>query len=337
MGQLLSEPVMLEQAIQISDSEIVVSGQFFIHKNYSTSNRDVFLDILGSYYNGQTIRIKFPDGENFNFSGFDNFMVYVCQTFSIPTNKIIIETHNPAEPSRNRFNVELLGLGIFSSANKNLPKLETFNKDLTDAKFVGCLLGRYNVTRLRLAYELDTTFINDTYITYQPKYHYVTEELRHFKMIYFRELNWLINKKFDKDLSSVSPSGTIDWMDGCNNYNNVWNKYQIEVVSETDSISDFWFTEKTANCLATGKPFVLVSGQGSLKRLRNMGFKTFDTVLDESYDLAKHPYERIKRLTYSLGLLYNSPNRDQQIGELYNIASQNIELYKKYIQTVKKS
>jgi hypothetical protein len=126
--------------------------------------------------------------------------------------------------------------------------------------------------------------------------------------------------------------GMIDWTESCTYYDRVCNQYQIEVVSETDSIGSHWFTEKTANCLATGKPFVLVSGQGSLQQLRDWGFKTFDSVIDESYDLAKNPYDRIRRLTQSLNNLYTSSDKGHSIRELYRIASQNIEIYKQFCE-----
>jgi hypothetical protein len=127
-----------------------------------------------------------------------------------------------------------------------------------------------------------------------------------------------------------------------NGYNSISYKleslqnYKYQIVIENVK-KDFWFTEKTANCLATGKPFVLVSGEGSLARLRDMGFQTFDSVIDESYDLAKHPYDRIKRLISSLQVLYNSSSRQQQMDSLYQLASKNCKLYNEYIQTVKKS
>jgi hypothetical protein len=220
-------------------------------------------------------------------------------------------------------------LGIFVSVNRYLPT--DINRDVSNAKFAGCLLGRYNLNRFRLAYELDQAFPDDTYITFQPKVSFIQESLKHFNNQYARELAWLEQKTFDRDLTSTHYMGMIDWYDACRKYNNVWNQYQLEVISETDSISDFWFTEKTANCLATGKPFVLVSGEGSLARLRDMGFQTFDSVINESYDLAKHPYDRIQRLIHSLNELYTSPDKNTSINKLYELAQSNIGRYAEYL------
>jgi hypothetical protein len=140
-------------------------------------------------------------------------------------------------------------------------------------------------------------------------------------------------KTFDTDLQSPSVSGTIDWVASCKSYPNVWNKYQIEIVSETDALSDFWFTEKTAKCLSTGKPFVLVAGRGSLARLKSMGFYTFSDIIDEEYDNELTPTRRINRLINSLKVLYNDPNKYEKVQNLYQIAQKNIEAYVEYSNT----
>lgn len=316
---------MKEQGITVTDSEIVIFGQFFVHKDYSITRKDILFDILAKQYTGQQVIVRLWDGENTDFSGFESFIKFVCDKVGIPYNNVTFETHNPTIAD---FNSVQLTLGIFVSVNQYLPA--EFNKDLTGAKFVGSLLGRYNLNRLRLAYQLDRAFPTDTFITFQPDVNFINQQLEHFDAQYQDELEWIQTKTFDRDLVSRHYMGMIDWYDACRSYGNVWNKYQIEVISETDSIDNFWFTEKTANCLATGKPFVLVSGQYSLHRLREMGFVTFNNVLDESYDNARAPYHRIKQLTSALEELYNSSSRAKKLQELYHLASQNIELYKQY-------
>jgi hypothetical protein len=317
---------MIEQAVTITSDEIVILGQFFVHKDYSITRKDLLIDVLAKKYCGQRIVIKLFDGENTNFSGFESFIKYICDILNIPYSDVTFETHGPElDPD---FNLTQLKLGIFISVNQYLP--ESINKDLSNAKFVGTTLGRYNLSRLRLAYELDRAFPNDTYITFQPNKTFLNETLKHFSSHYTEELAWLQDKTFDRDLTSKHHMGMIDWYDACRSYGNVWNKFQIEIVSETDCMDNFWFTEKTANCLATGKPFVLVSGKGSLKRLRDMGFTTFNSVIDESYDDESNPYDRITHLTSSLQLLYTSPRKAEKLELLYHLARQNITLYQQY-------
>lgn len=43
-------------------------------------------------------------------------------------------------------------------------------------------------------------------------------------------------------------------------------------------------SEKTWRCLSYGVPFVVISTKNTLKKIREYGFKTFNTCIDESYD-----------------------------------------------------
>lgn len=319
---------MIEQAITVNKDQIEILAQYFVHKDYSVLNKDLLIDVLGKYYTGQTIVIKLLDGENFRFSGFEQLIKYICDNLHIAYDKILIQSHDPDLHSN--FSREYLKLGIFISVNQYLP--EQFDHNITEAKFVGSLLGRYNLSRLRLAYELDKTFPTDTFITFQPRSDFVIGKLQSFRNLYEQELAWLETKTFDTDLISSHYMGMINWYDACRSYGQVWNKYLIEVVSETDAMDNFWFTEKTANCLATGKPFVLVSGTGSVKRLQDMGFQTFGEIIDETYDQATHPYDRVQRIVKSLHTLYTSTDKNQRINDLYKLAQRNIELYNNYIK-----
>jgi hypothetical protein len=59
----------------------------------------------------------------------------------------------------------------------------------------------------------------------------------------------------------------------------------IEIVLETlFDDSRIHLTEKSLRPIALGQPFILLGAPGSLKYLKTYGFKTFDSVIDESYD-----------------------------------------------------
>ena len=59
----------------------------------------------------------------------------------------------------------------------------------------------------------------------------------------------------------------------------------ISIITESLYESDtIFFSEKTTKYLALGKPFILFSSPHSLKKLHELGFKTFDKWWDESYD-----------------------------------------------------
>jgi hypothetical protein len=58
----------------------------------------------------------------------------------------------------------------------------------------------------------------------------------------------------------------------------------LETHFDADGSRGAFLTEKTFKCLKHGHPFVLFAPAGSLQALRRMGYKTFDSVIDTSYD-----------------------------------------------------
>jgi len=65
----------------------------------------------------------------------------------------------------------------------------------------------------------------------------------------------------------------------------VYNQTAYSVVTETNAENDFvFYTEKIVKPILAQRLFIAVAGYHYLKNLRSMGFKTFDCVLDESYD-----------------------------------------------------
>jgi hypothetical protein len=71
-------------------------------------------------------------------------------------------------------------------------------------------------------------------------------------------------------------------------------------------------TEKTFKPIAMAMPFIIVGTKGSLKYLRSYGFKTFNSIWDESYDDAEDDVriERIASLLQSLDQLSVAAKQD---------------------------
>jgi hypothetical protein len=69
---------------------------------------------------------------------------------------------------------------------------------------------------------------------------------------------------------------------------------KFEVVLETlFDDNRIQLTEKILRPIACGHPFILASTPGSLAYLRDYGFKTFDGIIDESYDTELDPITRL--------------------------------------------
>jgi hypothetical protein len=71
-------------------------------------------------------------------------------------------------------------------------------------------------------------------------------------------------------------------------------KTKFEVVLETlFDDSRIQLTEKSLRPIACGHPFIIASTPGSLKYLQTYGFKTFNGIIDESYDNERDPIRRL--------------------------------------------
>jgi hypothetical protein len=58
----------------------------------------------------------------------------------------------------------------------------------------------------------------------------------------------------------------------------------IETLFDADQSDGAFLTEKTYKCIKFGQPFVIIGTAHSLRTLRQQGYRTFDHVIDNSYD-----------------------------------------------------
>lgn len=81
----------------------------------------------------------------------------------------------------------------------------------------------------------------------------------------------------------VSKDMSVNWVDDLSVPD--YEKTFISVISETLTYNDvIFFSEKTWKTIFVGHPFILIGNPYSLRELKNMGFKTYDKWIDESYD-----------------------------------------------------
>jgi len=80
----------------------------------------------------------------------------------------------------------------------------------------------------------------------------------------------------------------------------------FEVVLETlFDDSRIQLTEKILRPIACGHPFLLASTPGSLQYLRSYGFKTFDGIVNESYDDELDPVKRLVLIVNAMKTITN--------------------------------
>jgi hypothetical protein len=123
--------------------------------------------------------------------------------------------------------------------------------------------------------------------------------------------------KFVKDFNNVESNRV--WHDIHPN-KNYYETYNLEIVTET-TVNAHFLTEKTIKPIASKMPFLTVSSPGYLKYLRNIGYKTFSNVFDESYDNITDTALRVQAIADTLDTLVST----KQIYNLTNTCSDVLE------------
>lgn len=74
----------------------------------------------------------------------------------------------------------------------------------------------------------------------------------------------------------------------------------LSIIAESEFTSNgfIWLTEKTWKTIANRHPFIMAGQINTLKRLKELGFKTFENYLQiKNYDFIKDPVKRIEAVT----------------------------------------
>jgi hypothetical protein len=74
----------------------------------------------------------------------------------------------------------------------------------------------------------------------------------------------------------------------------IYNNSYYSLICETHD-HDWFLSEKTAKPLIAQRPFIMFGGQHHLAFLRQLGFHTFDQIIDESYDSEPNKFLRHKQ------------------------------------------
>jgi len=104
-----------------------------------------------------------------------------------------------------------------------------------------------------------------------------------------------------------------------------YDRFAIELVCETYTMGNTFFpTEKTIRPIMAGKPMLVYGPQYFLARLRSLGFRTYSTLWDETYDLysGAERWRRIRTVMQSLNEK-SQDERNQLLAQAHVIALRN--------------
>jgi len=120
--------------------------------------------------------------------------------------------------------------------------------------------------------------------------------------------------------SSVSSDSSASY--SSDHYSNCAIDVVMETICDTLKVH---LTEKTLRPIACGKPFMLVGPPGSLDCLRDYGFRTFDHLIDQTYDQETDTVQRLHKISAEMKRIARLPTHQKHdlYTELYAIAEYN--------------
>ena len=133
-----------------------------------------------------------------------------------------------------------------------------------------------------------------------------------------------------QNLAQYFPANTHNSNASADYNNNDYSCTAIEVVLETlFDDTRLHLTEKTLRPIACGRPFILMATHGSLQYLRDYGFRTFDGLIDETYDTISDPRSRLQAVIDEMSRIA-ALSRSEKLHlwtQLYEISAHNQRLF----------
>ena len=106
----------------------------------------------------------------------------------------------------------------------------------------------------------------------------------------------------------------------------IYNQTAYSIIAETNFENHYtFFTEKTVKPILAKRLFIAFSGQYFLQNLRKLGFKTFDGIIDESYDLIEDPRVRFDLAFEQIEYLITQP-QEEILSSIKDIVEHNQQL-----------
>ena len=91
----------------------------------------------------------------------------------------------------------------------------------------------------------------------------------------------------------------------------IYNQTAYSIVAETNFDNDYsFYTEKIVKPILAERLFIVFSGQYYLRNLRSLGFKTFDGIIDETYDTIEDSTTRFEQAFKQMEYLTTLPQAD---------------------------
>jgi len=274
--------------LEIEDVVIVNPSTIF-ERNYSLMGVDQMIYQAHKIGAGKRFIFMFEDGANTTLSGGVELVKNIVKTFNLTPDKCVMFCRDDLEEELPE--VQLIKQdSVHMWINTLWPVLNQIQLPQGNfSKKFAVWFNRGTFYRLHITRHLYTQYKDDSYISYQEQGMLVD---RKFEKYFAEDIAWA-NDNTPIIYDQMFPMRAYDHEMIVGSSRKPYDDYFMEIVVETDCVSNTWLTEKTVKNLYIGKPFITMSGPRSLEHLHTLGFKTFSPWIDESYDLIDNNYLRL--------------------------------------------
>jgi len=268
------------------------------------------VDMIKEYQvTGNLVLETNSEGLSLASANFYPILDYICNQFSIDKSRVTIVTNN-AEESHPKYTIQVNGDHWISNCK---PIFNYVLKEKTFEYTAGAFFGKPNWHRLVLG----------AWLYKDPQclltMHYNPQDERHRIDAGFGDINIMAPEEltavteFVNKCPIILDDGFLNYTIGPPMHYNIIHQYHkifVDVVSETYvSGLSFFPTEKTLRPIIAKTPFIAMGPAGYLNNLKRMGFKTFNSWWDESYDDLSD-YDRVKAIQCTMAPILKLSSSD---------------------------
>lgn len=320
----------------------IPANEFIKHDGllFRTNSLERCLHELQHEFPKKKLYIEVPDGEPIEKSGFDQVIKRFVKKVKLPPESVFISMmdHYPVYKC-DWAKVELRPTRFFREALKYIKANECTVGP--SAPLFGAVYGRVTHSRLLMAHMLETQFPDDSFVIMQTNPQMIKQTQFEFAPVsekFNDVLQWYKNRVDTKRDFNNDVGGNLNVEHILPHYHYMFRNYQIEVIIESATTGQGWFTEKTTRCLISGKPFLLYGAPRQLERLRQLGFQTFSEFINEEYDTIEDDEDRFDCIVEEIHRIAAIENKKKFLTNIQAMADYNKykyeELTKKYYKHV---
>jgi hypothetical protein len=317
--------------VNVTDNEVIVRLTDYIkHDGYVHHLPELYRTLyqLSDTISTRTVRFLSHETEPFRMVAFDRVLEHVATTMSLPKHRLVLDTYDHVPLFETPWATVITRPSTSLTQALRDIKVDKCIRD-PNARMFGGFFGRFTPHRFLMAYFLETEIAQHSVVAFQPKIEWAEYEFESVKKWFVKELDWLRSRQEKNATIEGGYNGRVDGFNCLPDYHNVFPLYHIEVVIETNVYECGWWTEKTAKCLVSGKPFILLGTQGQLVDLRGLGFKTFDPWINEDYDKESNPEKRFDMIKDEIRRIASLDYEQKQkmLTQINAIADYNRDIY----------